>query len=82
MLLHTYSRLSLTQKMKKLVYRGREKLNKKDLLSLDLANYYYSRQTYDLSLDELLIHIKSNPAHEKLVMDKILLISDDPENYL
>ena len=82
MLLHTYSRLSLTQKMKKLVYRGREKLNKKDLLSLDLANYYYSRQTYDLSLDELLIYIKSNPAHEKLVMDKILLISDDPENYL
>ena len=31
---------------------------------------------------ETLIHIKSNPAHEKLVMDKILLISDDPENYL
>ena len=82
MLLHTYSRLSLTQKMKKLVYRGRRKLNKKDLLSLDLSNYYYSRQTYDLSLDELLIYIKSNPAHEKLVMDKILLISDDPENYL
>tara|TARA_B100000959_G_scaffold279202_1_gene338934 strand:- start:213 stop:2096 length:1884 start_codon:yes stop_codon:yes gene_type:complete len=82
MLLHTYSRLSLTQKMKKLVYRGRRKLNKKDLLSLDLSNYYYSRQTYDLSLDELLIYIKSNPAHEKLVMDKILLISDDPENHL
>ncbi len=82
MLLHTYSRLSLTQKMKKLVNRGRRKLNKKDLLSLDLSNYYYSRQTYDLSLDELLIYIKSNPAHEKLVMDKILLISDDPENHL
>ena len=82
MLLHTYSRLSLTNKMKELVNRGRRKLNKKDLLSLDLANYYYSRQTYDLSLDELLLYIKSNPAHEKLVMDKILLISDDPENHL
>ena len=57
MLLHTYSRLSLTQKMKKLVYRGRGKLNKKDLLSLDLANYYYSRQTYDLCIDELLLYI-------------------------
>jgi len=82
MLLHTYSRLSLTQKMKELVYRGRKRLNKIDLLSLDLANYYYSRQTFDLSLDELLVYIKSNPSHDKLVMDKILLISDDPENHL
>ena len=82
MLLHTYSRLSLTTKMKELVYRGRIKFNKKDLLSLDLANYYYARQTYDLSLDELLIYIKSNPSNEKLVMDKILLISDEPENHL
>ena len=82
MLLHTYSRLSLTTKMKELVYRGRIKFNKKDLLSLDLANYYHARQTYDLSLDELLIYIKSNPSNEKLVMDKILLISDEPENHL
>jgi len=82
MLLHTYSRLSLTTKIKELVYRGRIKFNKKDLLSLDLANYYYARQTYDLSLDELLIYIKSNPSNEKLVMDKILLISDEPENHL
>ena len=81
MLLHTYSRLSLTTKMKELVYRGRIKFNKKDLLSLDLANYYHARQTYDLSLDELLIYIKSNPSNEKLVMDKILLISDEPENH-
>lgn len=82
MLLHTYSRYSLTQKMKELVNRGREKLNKEDLLSLDLANYYYSRQTYDLCIDELLLYIKSNPSYDKIVMDKILLISDDPENYL
>ena len=64
MLLHTYSRLSLTEKMKELVDRGRRKLNKNDLLSLDLANYYYSRQTYDLSLNELLLYIKYNPANE------------------
>lgn len=82
MLLHTYSRLSLTQKMKELVHRGRKRLNKIDLLSLDLANYFYSRQTFDLSLDELLVYIKSNPTHDKIVMDKILLISDDPENHL
>ena len=30
----------------------------------------------------LLVYIKSNPTHDKLVMDKILLISDDPENNL
>ena len=82
MLLHTYSRLSLTEKMKELVDRGRRKLNKNDLLSLDLANYYYSRQTYDLSLNELLLYIKYNPANEKIVMNKILLISDDPQNHL
>ena len=82
MLLHTYSRLSLTEKMKELVDRGRRKLNKNDLLSLDLANYYYSRQTYDLSLNELLLYIKHNPANEKIVMNKILLISDDPQNHL
>ena len=33
-------------------------------------------------MDELLLYIKSNPAHEKIVMDKIFLISDDPENHL
>ena len=74
MLLHTYSRLSLITKMKELVYRGRIKFNKKDLLSLDLANYYYARQTYDLSLDELLIYIKSNPSNENLLWIRYYLL--------
>ena len=82
MLVHTYSRLGLTEEMERLVKRGRSKLGQKDMLALDLANYYYSRQTYDRALDEYLIYIIEHPQQEKLVTDRVLLMSDDPENHL
>jgi len=82
MLVHTFSRLGLTEEMEGLVKRGRSKLGQKDMLALDLANYYYSRQTYDRALDEYLIYIIEHPQQEKLVTDRVLLMSDDPENHL
>ena len=82
MLVHTFSRLGLTEEMERLVKRGRSKLGQKDMLALDLANYYYSRQTYDRALDEYLIYIIEHPQQEKLVTDRVLLMSDDPENHL
>ena len=82
MLVHTFSRLGLTEEMERLVKRGRNKLGQKDMLALDLANYYYSRQTYDRALDEYLIYIIEHPQQEKLVTDRVLLMSDDPENHL
>ncbi len=82
MLIHTFSRLGLTEEMEKLVKRGRSKLGQTDMLALDLANYYYSRQTYDRALDEYLIYIIKHPQQEKLVTDRVLLMSDDPENHL
>ena len=80
MLVHTLSRLGLTKEMEELVKRGRSKLGQMDMLALDLANYYYSRQTYDRALDEYLIYIIERPHQEKLVADRVLLMSDDPEN--
>ena len=82
MLVHAFSRLGLTEEMERLVKRGRSKLGQKDMLALDLANYYYSRQTYDRALDEYLIYIIEHPHQEKLVTDRVLLMSDDPENHL
>jgi len=82
MLVHTFSRLGLTEEIERLVKRGRSKLGQKDMLALDLANYYYSRQTYDRALDEYLIYIIEHPQQEKLVTDRVLLMSDDPENHL
>ena len=82
MLVHTFSRLGLTEEMEELVKRGRSKLGQIDMLALDLANYYYSRQTYDRALDEYLIYIIEHPQQEKLVTDRVLLMSDDPENHL
>jgi len=82
MLVHTFSRLGLTEELERLVKRGRSKLGQKDMLALDLANYYYSRQTYDRALDEYLIYIIEHPQQEKLVTDRVLLMSDDPENHL
>jgi len=82
MLVHTFSRLGLTKEMEELVKRGRSKLGQIDMLALDLANYYYSRQTYDRALDEYLIYIIERPHQEKLVTDRVLLMSDDPENHL
>ena len=82
MLVHTFSRLGLTEEMERLVKRGRNKLGQKDMLALDLANYYYSRQTYDRAIDEYLIYIIEHPQQEKLVTDRVLLMSDDPENHL
>ena len=82
MLMHTFSQLGLTEEMERLVKRGRSKLGQKDMLALDLANYYYSRQTYDRALDEYLIYIIEHPHQEKLVTDRVLLMSDDPENHL
>ena len=82
MLVHAFSRLGLTEEMERLVKRGRSKLGQKDMLALDLANYYYSRQTYDRALDEYLIYIIEHPQQEKLVTDRVLLMSDDPDNHL
>ena len=82
MLVHAFSRLGLTEEMERLVKRGRSKLGQKDMLALDLANYYYSRQTYDRAIDEYLIYIIEHPQQEKLVTDRVLLMSDDPENHL
>jgi tetratricopeptide (TPR) repeat protein len=82
MLVHTFSRLGLTEEMEELVKRGRRKLGQIDMLALDLANYYYSRQTYDRAIDEYLIYIIEHPQQEKLVTDRVLLMSDDPENHL
>ena len=71
MLMHTFSQLGLTEEMERLVKRGRSKLGQKDMLALDLANYYYSRQTYDRALDEYLIYIIEHPHQENLVTDRV-----------
>lgn len=80
MLIHTYSRMGLTEKMRNMVRYGRERFNDPAFMALDLGNYYQSRQHIANAVSEFLIYAKHNPKQFKLINDKILIMSDDIEN--
>lgn len=79
MLIHTYSRLGLGDKMIRLVKAGREKFSDPDFMALDMGNYYRSRQNIEGALIEYLTFAQHNPRQHKVIMDKLLIISDDQE---
>lgn len=80
MLIHTYSRMGLAEKMQKMVRIGRERFNDPAFMALDLGNYYQSRQHIANAVSEFLIYAKHNPKQLKLINDNILIMSDDIEN--
>lgn len=80
MLIHTYSRMGLAEKMQEMVRIGRERFNDPAFMALDLGNYYQSRQHIANAVSEFLIYAKHNPKQLKLINDNILIMSDDIEN--
>ena len=79
MLVLTFSRLGLGEKMIQLVYDGRKNFADPDFMALDMGNYYQSRQNVEKALSEYLIFAQHNPRQHKVILDKILIISDDDE---
>ena len=79
MLIHTYSRLGLGDKMIQLVYEGRKQFADPDFMALDMGTFYQSRQSVEKALSEYLIFAQYNPHQDKIILDKILIISDDKE---
>ncbi len=79
MLVLTFSRLGLGEKMIQLVYDGRKIFVDPDFMALDMGNYYQSRQNVEKALSEYLIFAQHNPRQHKVILDKLLIISDDVE---
>jgi len=80
LLIHTFSRLGLTDKMIEIVYQGREQFKDPSFMALEMGNYFQSRQEIANAVSEYLIYGKHNPKQLKLINKKILIMSDDPEN--
>ncbi len=80
MIIHTYSRMGLAEKMQEMARVGREQFNDPAFMALDLGNYYQSRQHIANAVSEFLIYAIHNPKQLKLINDKILIMSDDIEN--
>ncbi|MFH1851367.1 MAG: tetratricopeptide repeat protein [Candidatus Neomarinimicrobiota bacterium] len=79
-LIFTFARLSLPEEMEALADRARTQFNDAAFLAIDLANYYHSRGAVDRAVDEFLNHLLTQPRQLKYVTDRILLLSDEPEN--
>jgi tetratricopeptide (TPR) repeat protein len=80
MLIHTYSRMGLADKMQEMVRIARKRFNDPAFMALDLGNYYQARQNSAKAVSEFLIYAEYNPKQLKLINDKILIMSDDIEN--
>ncbi len=80
MLVHTYSRLGLSDEMILLVNDGRVRFNEPDFMAMDLGNYYHAKQDVSNALDQFLLFVSHNPKQKKVVTDKILLMSSEDEN--
>ncbi|HJL75239.1 MAG TPA: tetratricopeptide repeat protein [Candidatus Marinimicrobia bacterium] len=79
MLIHTYSRLGLGEKMIQLVYDGRKIFTDPDFMALEMGHFYQSRQNVEKALAEYLVFAQHNPRQHKTILDKLLIISDDKE---
>jgi len=77
LLFHTYVKFGQTESMEFLSEKGRKEFNEPYFLAIDLANYYQSRQSYERSLQELMILIRHQKQYLRYATDRILLMSDD-----
>lgn len=81
MLIHTYSRMGLGEKMIQLVYIGRKQFADPDFMALDMGNYFQSRQSVEKAMTEYLIFAQHNPRQHKIILDKTLIMSDDKDSF-
>ena len=77
LLFHTYVKFGQTESMESIALEGREKFNEPHFLSIDLASYYQSRQTFDRALNELMILMLYQKQYIRYATDRILIMSDD-----
>ena len=77
LLFHTYVKFGQTESMESIALKGREKFNEPHFLSIDLASYYQSRQTFDRALNELMILTLYQKQYIRYATDRILIMSDD-----
>ena len=81
LLFHTYIKFGQTESMESIALKGREKFNEPHFLSIDLASYYQSRQTFDRALNELMILMRYQKQYIRYATDRILIMSDDEESH-
>ena len=81
LLFHTYVKFGQTESMESIALKGREKVNEPHFLSIDLASYYQSRQTFDRALNELMILTLYQKQYIRYATDRILIMSDDKESH-
>ena len=81
LLFHTYIKFGQTESMESIALEGREKFNEPHFLSIDLASYYQSRQTFDRALNELMILMLYQKQYIRYATDRILIMSDDEESH-
>ena len=81
LLFHTYVKFGQTESMELIALKGREKFNEPHFLSIDLASYYQSRQTFDRALNELMILMLYQKQYIRYATDRILIMSDDKESH-
>ena len=77
LLFHTYVKFGQTESMESIALEGREKFNEPHFLSIDLASYYQSRQTFDRALNQLMILMRYQKQYIRYATDRILIMSDD-----
>ncbi len=75
------ARLSLSQEMDSLAVRARRRFDDPAFLSMDLANYYYSRGAVRRAVNEYINHLLVNRRQKKYVTSRILSLSDEEENH-
>ena len=76
---YLFTRLGMSEESNSLINRARGKFNDPTILSLEIANYHFSRKSYETALKEYLNYLSSNPIQIKMVTNRILIISDDDD---
>ena len=76
---YLFTNLGLSKDVQSIIDRTREKFNDPSILSMDIANYHFSRKSFKIAVIEYLNYLSSHPVQIKMITDRILLISDDED---
>ena len=78
---YLFTNLGLSKDVQSIIDRTREKFNDPSILSMDIANYHFSRKSFKIAVIEYLNYLSSHPVQIKMITDRILLISDDEDSH-
>ena len=74
---YLFTNLGLSDDVQSIILRTRKKFNDPSILSMEIANYHYSRKSFKIAVIEYLNYLSSHPVQIKMITNRILLISDD-----